>query len=166
MFGLKSFSFILTLCIVWQISSTQGQDTQKSTYTLKEVEIKSNGKPVKIFNAAELKKYDGSNENEPIYMGIKGVVFDVTDGKRFYGKGAPYNALVGIDSTRAVAKMSLEPEDLTSDVTGLEDAHLIALDETFEGTYIAKYPVVGYMDFLVEIYPEKFADVQTIREEL
>lgn len=33
----------------------------------------------------------------------------------FYGKGAPYNALVGKDSTRAVAKMSLDPADLTSD---------------------------------------------------
>ncbi len=33
----------------------------------------------------------------------------------FYGKGAPYNALVGKDSTRAVAKMSLEPADLTYD---------------------------------------------------
>lgn len=34
----------------------------------------------------------------------------------FYGKDAPYNALVGKDSTRAVAKMSLDPSDLTSEV--------------------------------------------------
>ena len=34
----------------------------------------------------------------------------------FYGKDAAYNALVGKDSTRAVAKMSLKPEDLTPDV--------------------------------------------------
>lgn len=33
----------------------------------------------------------------------------------YYGKGAPYNALVGKDSTRAVAKMSLNPDDLTHD---------------------------------------------------
>uniref|UniRef100_A0A2C9LHX5 Cytochrome b5 heme-binding domain-containing protein n=1 Tax=Biomphalaria glabrata TaxID=6526 RepID=A0A2C9LHX5_BIOGL len=131
-------------------------------YKLKEVNVVSNGKPVRIFTAAELKSYDGSNEKEPIYMGIKGVVFDVTEGKRFYGKDASYNALVGIDSTRAVAKMSLEPEDLTSDVTGLEDTHLKALDDTFEGTYMAKYPVVGYMDYLVEKYPEKFANLETV----
>lgn len=31
----------------------------------------------------------------------------------FYGKDAPYNALVGKDATRAVAKMSLDPSDLT-----------------------------------------------------
>lgn len=34
----------------------------------------------------------------------------------FYGKGAPYNALVGKDSTRGVAKMSLDPADLTHDI--------------------------------------------------
>lgn len=33
----------------------------------------------------------------------------------FYGRGAPYNALTGKDSTRGVAKMSLDPADLTHD---------------------------------------------------
>ena len=74
-----------------------------------------------------------------MYMAVKGVVFDVTEGKSkstaywyteswindrltqlivadFYGLGAPYNALVGKDCTRAVAKMSLEEEDLTDDL--------------------------------------------------
>lgn len=77
-------------------------------------------------------------------MAIKGVVFDVTKGKQFYGKDAPYNALVGKDSTRAVAKMSLDPEDLTSDITGLTEDQLKSLDSIFEGTYKTKYPIVGY----------------------
>lgn len=34
----------------------------------------------------------------------------------FYGKDAPYNLLVGKDSTKAVAKMSLDPDDLTHDI--------------------------------------------------
>ena len=34
----------------------------------------------------------------------------------FYGKDGPYNVLVGKDSTRAVAKMSLDESDLTSDI--------------------------------------------------
>ena len=34
----------------------------------------------------------------------------------FYGRDAEYNALAGKDSTRAVAKMSLSPDDLISDV--------------------------------------------------
>lgn len=34
----------------------------------------------------------------------------------FYGKGRSYNALIGKDASRAVAKMSLEPADLISDI--------------------------------------------------
>ncbi|XP_027028188.2 neudesin isoform X2 [Tachysurus fulvidraco] len=81
---------------------------------------------------------------QPIYMAVKGVVFDVTSGKQFYGKGAPYNALVGKDSTRAVAKMSLNPEDLTHDTTSLTKEELDSLESVFTGTYKSKYPIVGY----------------------
>uniref|UniRef100_A0A8C3BT58 Neudesin neurotrophic factor n=1 Tax=Cairina moschata TaxID=8855 RepID=A0A8C3BT58_CAIMO len=84
------------------------------------------------------------NEGEPIYLAVKGVVFDVTSGKEFYGKGAPYNALVGKDSTRGVAKMSLDPADLTHDITGLTEEELKSLDDIFNNVYKAKYPIVGY----------------------
>ncbi|TSQ46679.1 Ezrin [Bagarius yarrelli] len=82
-----------------------------------ELKVKPASKPVRLFTDEELRRYDGSEDGQPIYMAVKGVVFDVTSGKTFYGKGAPYNALVGKDSTRAVAKMSLNPEDLTHDTT-------------------------------------------------
>ncbi|XP_033051616.1 neudesin isoform X1 [Trachypithecus francoisi] len=62
----------------------------------------------------------------------------------FYGRGAPYNALTGKDSTRGVAKMSLDPADLTHDITGLTAKELEALDEVFTKVYKAKYPIVGY----------------------
>ncbi|XP_008296497.1 neudesin [Stegastes partitus] len=101
-------------------------------------------KPVRLFTEEELKRYDGTQEEQPIYMAVKGVVFDVTKGKEFYGKDAPYNALVGKDSTRAVAKMSLDPADLTSDTSGLTDEQLESLDSIFEDTYKTKYPIVGY----------------------
>uniref|UniRef100_A0A3Q0RV57 Neudesin neurotrophic factor n=1 Tax=Amphilophus citrinellus TaxID=61819 RepID=A0A3Q0RV57_AMPCI len=108
------------------------------------VKHKTATKPVRLFTEEELKRYDGGEEGQPIYMAVKGVVFDVTKGKEFYGKDAPYNALVGKDSTRAVAKMSLDPADLTSDTTGLTEEQLKSLDSIFEGTYKAKYPIVGY----------------------
>lgn len=109
-----------------------------------ESKIKTAQKPVRLFTEEELQRYDGSEVGQPIYMAIKGVVFDVTTGKEFYGKGAPYNALVGKDSTRAVAKMSLEPADLTYDTTGLSESQLQSLEQVFSGTYKAKYPIVGY----------------------
>ncbi|XP_042244749.1 neudesin [Thunnus maccoyii] len=108
------------------------------------LKYKQASKPVRLFTEEELKRYDGSEEELPIYMAVKGVVFDVTKGKEFYGKDAPYNALVGKDSTRAVAKMSLDPADLTSDTTGLSEEQLKSLDGVFEGTYKTKYPIVGY----------------------
>lgn len=109
-----------------------------------ESKIKNAPNPVRLFTEEELQRYDGSEDGQPIYMAIKGVVFDVTTGKEFYGKGAPYNALVGKDSTRAVAKMSLEPADLTYDTTGLTESQLQSLEQIFKGTYKAKYPIVGY----------------------
>ncbi|GFO16934.1 membrane-associated progesterone receptor component 1 [Plakobranchus ocellatus] len=141
--------------------------TSEDSYTLKEISIKAAGrKPVRIFTAEELKKYDASDKNEAILMGIKGVVFDVTEGKTFYDKESPYNILVGKDSTRAVAKMSLEPSDMTHDISGLPPATLKALDDVFEGTYMAKYPVVGYMDYLLEEKPYLFKSVSYTHVEL
>ncbi|NXC39595.1 NENF protein, partial [Penelope pileata] len=99
--------------------------------------------PVRLFTEPELARYGGQQEGQPIYIAVKGVVFDVTSGK-FYGKGAPYNALVGKDSTRGVAKMSLDPADLTHDITGLMEEELKSLDDIFNNVYKAKYPIVGY----------------------
>ncbi|XP_067680062.1 uncharacterized protein [Haliotis asinina] len=132
-------------------------------YQLKDVEVmlEINGKPAEIFSARKIAQYDGSNPSRPLYMGVKGVVFDVSKGKDFYGKGAAYNALIGKDCSKAVAKMSLEEEDLTHDISDLSEEHLKALDSVFEGTYMAKYPVVGYMDFLKKQFPDKFVKAAT-----
>uniref|UniRef100_A0A7N9CHC3 Neudesin n=3 Tax=Macaca TaxID=9539 RepID=A0A7N9CHC3_MACFA len=102
------------------------------------------GAPSASFTEEELARYGGEEEDQPIYLAVKGVVFDVTSGKEFYGRGAPYNALTGKDSTRGVAKMSLDPADLTHDTTGLTAKELEALDEVFTKVYKAKYPIVGY----------------------
>nr|XP_030728829.1 neudesin isoform X1 [Globicephala melas] len=104
------------------------------------------GPPVRLFTEEELARYGGEEvfEDQPIYMAVKGVVFDVTSGKEFYGRGAPYNALTGKDSTRGVAKMSLDPADLTHDTTGLTSEELESLDDVFTKVYKAKYPIVGY----------------------
>ncbi|XP_063775119.1 neudesin [Pseudophryne corroboree] len=102
-------------------------------------------KPVRLFTDEDLAGYNGKQGDQPIYMAVKGTVFDVSSGKEFYGKGAPYNALAGKDSSRAVAKMSLEPEDLTHDTAGLSEEQLKSLDDIFENVYKKKYKIVGYM---------------------
>ncbi|CAB1449617.1 unnamed protein product [Pleuronectes platessa] len=127
-------ALLCVLCVFFCLTSSQN-------FKLK---FKPATKPVRLFTEEELRRYDGSEEAQPVYMAVKGVVFDVTTGKEFYGKDAPYNALVGKDSTRAVAKMSLDPADLTSDTSGLSEEQLTSLDSVFEGTYKTKYPIVGY----------------------
>ncbi|XP_062253323.1 neudesin [Platichthys flesus] len=127
-------ALLCVLCVFFSLTSSQN-------FKLK---FKSATKPVRLFTEEELRRYDGSEEAQPVYMAVKGVVFDVSTGKEFYGKDAPYNALVGKDSTRAVAKMSLDPADLTSDTSGLSEEQLTSLDSVFEGTYKTKYPIVGY----------------------
>ncbi|KAL8572000.1 hypothetical protein ACOMHN_057683 [Nucella lapillus] len=128
-----------------------------SKYKLKDLEfnIKPGDPPSKIFTAKEIAEYDGSDQEKPIYMAVRGVVFDVSSGRRFYGKGSDYNALVGKDASRGVAQMSLDPQDLTHDLTGLDSDTLKSLDEIYEGTYLEKYPVVGYMDYIAEKYADK-----------
>lgn len=36
----------------------------------------------------ELAKYDGSDESLPLYLAVKGMIFDVTNGKEMYKKGS------------------------------------------------------------------------------
>lgn len=41
----------------------------------------------KDLTVAELKKYDGSQEDGRVLLAVNGIIFDVTKGKRFYGPG-------------------------------------------------------------------------------
>ena len=92
--------------------------------------------------AEELRRYDGSNVDLPILLAAKGVVYDVTRGRDFYGRGGAYGAFAGVDCSRALAKMSLDPKDVSADVSDLTPDELKVLDDwvrKFDG----KYPVVG-----------------------
>ncbi|XP_074336803.1 putative steroid-binding protein 3 [Apium graveolens] len=90
----------------------------------------------------ELKQYDGTNPSKPIYIAIKGRIFDVTTGNSFYGPGGSYSMFAGKDATRALAKMSKNEEDVIASVDGLTDKELGVLSD-WEKKFEAKYPVVG-----------------------
>ncbi|XP_072503983.1 neudesin [Notamacropus eugenii] len=132
---LRVGQFLLAVVLALNLAAVRAQQTPRTP---------ERGPPVRLFTEEELARYGGEEEDQPIYLAVKGVVFDVTSGKEFYGRGAPYNALVGKDSTRGVAKMSLAPADLTHDTTGLTEEELKSLDEVFTNVYKAKYPIVGY----------------------
>lgn len=90
----------------------------------------------------QLKQYDGSNPSNPIYIAVKGRIFDVTTGKSFYGPGGSYAMFAGKDASRALAKMSKNDEDVIGSLHGLTEKELGVLDD-WDKKFEAKYPIVG-----------------------
>ncbi|KAH7840937.1 hypothetical protein Vadar_023558 [Vaccinium darrowii] len=90
----------------------------------------------------QLKEYDGTNSSKPIYMAVKGRIFDVTAGKSFYGPGGDYAMFAGKDASRALAKMSKDQDDVIGSLHGLSDKEMGVLND-WEKKFEAKYPVVG-----------------------
>ncbi|PWA97897.1 membrane-associated progesterone binding protein 2 [Artemisia annua] len=90
----------------------------------------------------QLKQYDGSDPSKPIYVAVKGRIFDVTTGNSFYGPGGSYAMFAGKDASRALAKMSKNDEDVIGSLDGLTDKEMGVLAD-WEKKFEAKYPVVG-----------------------
>ncbi|KAL2525415.1 putative steroid-binding protein 3 [Abeliophyllum distichum] len=90
----------------------------------------------------QLKQYDGSDPSKPIYVAVKGRIFDVTTGKSFYGPGGAYYMFAGKDASRALAKMSKNDEDVIASLDGLTDKEIGVLND-WEKKFEAKYPIVG-----------------------
>uniref|UniRef100_A0ACD5U561 Uncharacterized protein n=1 Tax=Avena sativa TaxID=4498 RepID=A0ACD5U561_AVESA len=100
--------------------------------------------PVQVgeITADELRQYDGSDPEKPLLMAIKGQIYDISQSRMFYGPGGPYALFAGKDASRALAKMSFEPEDLTGDISGLGPFELSALQD-WEYKFVSKYVKVG-----------------------
>ncbi|KAK1276862.1 putative steroid-binding protein 3 [Acorus gramineus] len=92
--------------------------------------------------ADQLRAYDGSDPGKPIYLAVKGTVYDVTSGKSFYGPGGDYCMFSGREAGRALAKMSKEESDVNGDLEGLSEKELGVLAD-WEKKFQAKYPVVA-----------------------
>ncbi|GAB2211784.1 hypothetical protein Droror1_Dr00025119 [Drosera rotundifolia] len=91
---------------------------------------------------SQLAAYNGTTRSRPIYVAIKGRIFDVTTGSNFYGPGGPYAMFAGKDASRALAKMSKEDDDVRADIDGLSEKELEVLAD-WERKFEVKYPVVG-----------------------
>lgn len=92
--------------------------------------------------AQQLSQYNGTDPSKPIYVAVKGRVFDVTAGKSFYGPGGPYAMFAGKDASRALGKMSKNEEDVSPSLDGLTDKEIGVLND-WETKFLAKYPVVA-----------------------
>jgi len=85
----------------------------------------------------------------PVYLSVRGRVFDVTSGRNFYGPGGPYANFAGRDASRGLAHGSFDEDMLTKDLDGplddlkdLNEEHWDAL-RGWEDRFSEKYLVVG-----------------------
>lgn len=98
----------------------------------------------KDMTLVELSKYNGRNEEveKRIYIGMAGKIYDVTTRPGFYGVDGPYNVFAGHDATYALARGTLDLEDMDLvDPPPLKRYEYYALQDWL-GTY-ARYHVVG-----------------------
>lgn len=80
---------------------------------------------LRTFTPQELSQYTGtSSPDAPIYLAIKGTVFDVSKSRDMY-VGGGYACFVGKDASRALGKSSLDVADCTSDVSDLTPEEVI-----------------------------------------
>ncbi|KAI8912842.1 cytochrome b5-like heme/steroid binding domain-containing protein [Gorgonomyces haynaldii] len=97
---------------------------------------------MKDFTPEELSKYNGTNPELPVYLAVKGTIFDVSSAREMYQPGKGYSVFAGKDASRALGKSSLKPEDCVPDTTGMTQEELQTLDKWY-AHYEKKYPIVG-----------------------
>jgi membrane-associated progesterone receptor component len=99
------------------------------------------------FTAASISGFDGMNAKNAnaIYIALRGLVYDVSAGREFWGSGGIYHSLAGRDVTVALAKRMLSADQLSRSIVldnELSIEEQAALD-THERQFQDKYPVVG-----------------------
>ncbi|KAH7380095.1 cytochrome b5-like heme/steroid binding domain-containing protein [Pyrenochaeta sp. MPI-SDFR-AT-0127] len=102
----------------------------------------------RTFTPPSLFPYNGLN-GMPVYLAVRGRIFDVTSGRNFYGPGGPYANFAGRDASRGLACGSFDEDMLTKDLDGpldtLEDLDNEQLEAMrgWEERFEEKYLVVG-----------------------
>ncbi|ESK86588.1 progesterone binding protein [Moniliophthora roreri MCA 2997] len=105
------------------------------------------------FTLEQLKEFDGSNPDKPIYVSIKGTIFDVTHKRDVYGAGKSYNIFAGKDGSRGLGMSSLKLEDAVPDWSVLDEKDLKTLND-WHDFFKKRYNIVGKVSDL----PEQVAD--------
>ncbi|KAJ1664054.1 Dihydrodipicolinate synthase [Coemansia sp. RSA 1813] len=100
------------------------------------------------FTPHELAECNGKDEDTPLYIGVKGIVYDVSQSRGFYGPGGPYSNFSGRDASRGLALACFEESVLTGlddpidNLEDLDQAERDSLDEWAE-FFAGKYVPVG-----------------------
>jgi len=96
----------------------------------------------KTFTAQDLAGYDGTDPSKPIYVAVKGTVFDVTKKAAMYGKGGNYNVFAGKDGSKGLGLSSTKPEDAIADYSTLNTDQVTVLNG-WHNFFERNYNIVG-----------------------
>mmetsp|Transcript_59441 Transcript_59441/g.141628 ORF Transcript_59441/g.141628 Transcript_59441/m.141628 type:complete len:220 (-) Transcript_59441:59-718(-) len=104
--------------------------------------------PSHVYSRARLAKHtgrtDAADQSPDMLLAIWGRVFNVTSGAGFYAPGNEYDMFPGHDTTKSMAIASTKRKHLDNDLEGIAERDLVTLNETYWGTYVYKYPIVGW----------------------
>jgi len=96
------------------------------------------------FTLEQLRSFDGTNGN-PIYIAVQGKVYDMSSKPGFYGPNGAYHIFAGRDASRALAKGSLDLQDVeNSSIADLDPMEIETLGE-WVAKYDISYHVVGQL---------------------
>jgi predicted heme/steroid binding protein len=91
----------------------------------------------------ELAAFDGARKRQ-VYVGVRGLVFDVSAKQHLYKRGASYGNFAGREGSRAFALGQTREDVTTDDLSGLTEKQLEALD-AWAGFYMQRYPLVALL---------------------
>ncbi|EIN09923.1 cytochrome b5, partial [Punctularia strigosozonata HHB-11173 SS5] len=94
------------------------------------------------YTLEQLKEFDGSDPSKPIYVAIKGDVFDVTRKADVYGHGKSYNIFAGKDGSKGLGMSSLKEEDAVPDWSELPGSEKKVLND-WHSFFSKRYNIVG-----------------------
>jgi len=128
-----------------------GFQVNGSTKHAEEEEEEEDPDPPRNFTMKQLRHFDGkvdekSDELKAVYLSVGGTVFDVSNGRDFYGPDGPYEMFAGRECGAALATMSFDEsllDDLSAcDTLGAGDkVELESWLEKFE--HYRCYPIKG-----------------------
>ncbi|KAI8902904.1 cytochrome b5-like heme/steroid binding domain-containing protein [Globomyces pollinis-pini] len=102
---------------------------------------------IREFTPKELSEFNGV-DGKPIYLAVKGEVFDVSSQPGFYGPGSSYENFAGRDASRGLANNSFDESlltDLDSSIDTLQDLNKEESEslEEWHSHFLKKYTVIG-----------------------
>lgn len=104
------------------------------------------------FSLEELSEYSGSKDSDRILLSVRGHVFDVTRGSRFYGKWGTYKKFTGTDCSKVFSypqyDVSALSKPCSSDLSDSSATELARVDSWLQ-FYQKKYPEIGYVKGLL-----------------